>query len=116
MKTYSYKNRELVNLTPHDVIFLDDMNQPEFTIPGSENPLRMREHIVEDDGLIIRKRYTIERNIPEVNNRIYVVSLVVAKYIERADFAVPDVIRDSRNHIIGCKKLIRAGDNYENRN
>lgn len=108
MKTYDYKNYKLVNLTPHDVVFLDDMNQPEFTIPSSKRPLRMREHIIEDDGLLIKKEYTIERDIPQVDDRIYIVSLVVAKYIEREDFAVPDVVRDSRNHIIGCKKLIRA--------
>lgn len=106
-KVYKFKGKNLVNLTPHNITILGEYNKPIFNIkPG--NPLRLKEKVIYDDGLLLKKEYTMTEDVPKKENRIYIVSLVVAKYIEREDFAVPDIVRDSRGHKIGCKRLILA--------
>lgn len=107
MNAYEFKDKELVNLTPHNITILGKYNKKLFDIPP-QRPLRLKEEVISDDGLLIRKKYTLENEIPKKENRIYIVSLVAAKYIKRSDFAVPDVVRNSRGHIIGCKRFILA--------
>lgn len=106
-KIYTFKGKDLVNLTPHNITILGEYSKPLFNIePG--NPLRLKEEVIYDDGLLLRKKYVMTEDIPKVKNRIYIVSLVVAKYIKRKDFATPSMVRDSRGHKIGCKRLILA--------
>lgn len=111
-----YKNSELINLTPHDINFMNHEGKVIHTLPKSKSPSRKdinreRKDSIEFNGItmpINEISYGEDKNLPkEEKGKFYVVSSITAENNGgRNDLLVPnDVIRDDKGNPIGCKSL-----------
>lgn len=104
---------KMVNLTPHDVNFVDNDGNIVRTVKPSGVVARLSvETIVigEIDGIQVTESvFSDIENLPEeAEDTIYIVSSLVAEKAKRADVYVPNgSVRDSNGRIIGCKSLGR---------
>ena len=103
----------IINLTPHDVIVVDDNGNTVKVFPKSKSPARCsvnREVIGDVDGYPLYKSvFGAVENLPAPERgTYYVVSRLVAEATERDDLLVPDdTVRDEAGHIIGCRGFSR---------
>lgn len=103
----------MVNLTPHDVNFVDNDGNIVRTVKPSGVVARLSvETIVigEIDGIQVTESvFSDIENLPEeAEDTIYIVSSLVAEKAKRPDVYVPNgSVRDSNGRIIGCKSLGR---------
>lgn len=103
----------MVNLTPHDVNFVDnDGNIVRTVKPSGVVARRSVETIVigEIDGIQVTESvFSDIENLPEeAEDTIYIVSSLVAERAKRPDVYIPnESVRDSNGRIIGCKSLGR---------
>lgn len=105
----------IINLTPHDVIILDDngnetaVYQPSGDVarPATReltNPAKDADH-----GIKLVSFGHLQDEPPELGGTRYIVSLPTALAIRRADFLVPyQEVRDDHGRIIGCRALARV--------
>jgi len=112
------KVKEIVNLTPHDVVLVLG-NGRKLTIQRSGNVLRLPETVkntadIEYQG---EKIPVVDKELgladasllPRVDGRIYIVPIVIAQLLNRDDFYVPDdLIRDDKGTVIGARRLARV--------
>jgi len=113
---------ELVNLTPHNVNFMDEDGNIIKTIkPAAEAPrlktFKGTSSQIDVDGVSIPLsggfKFLDELRAglagPQEDGVLYIVSKALADYavsVGRTDFVSPDrVVRDSKGAIIGCKGL-----------
>lgn len=102
----------IMNLTPHDVMFVDDNENVIRTIRPSGIPARVSARTVivgEIDGIPVTKTEFGEiENLPDPEEgTIYIVSLAVAKSCpDRDDVFIPnESVRNEKGVIIGCKSF-----------
>lgn len=101
---------EIVNLTPHEIIF---MGNKTITIPTSGIVARVavkREQVGTLNGLpIYRSVLGQVENLPDPKaDTVYIVSAIVAQAVKgkRDDiYIVDDTVRDENGRIIGCRAL-----------
>lgn len=110
---------KIVNLTPHDVVIVNDNGEEIKRYPASGRVARVNtqsELIGEVDGIqVVRTKYGDVDGLPDKKtDTVYLVSLVVAQALRgsRTDVYVPDtgpgsVVRDDKGQIIGVKRLMR---------
>lgn len=105
----------LVNLTPHDVVLLDEAGDVVDTIPASGEVARLgtvdlgTQHYddVPCPVELVEFGHLVE-SPPRTPGVWYVVSLPTALAAPRGDFLVPYLeVRDDRGRIIGCRLLAR---------
>lgn len=109
----------LINLTPHDVVILNN-NGDKIVIPKSEETLRVSSEtkikdyikVIDKDSLvsipISETKFSGISSIPErKENTFYIVSLLTCQACpDRDDFFIPnESVRDENGVIIGCKSL-----------
>jgi hypothetical protein len=104
----------IVNLTPHDVVVLDEDGKTRGVIGVSDRVLRLSTvddgESEETAGVTIRNvRFGVLEWTPErQEDTRYLVSLPVAIAFHRDDFLVPyGEVRDESGRIIGCRELAR---------
>lgn len=107
---------ELINLTPHDIVLVDEEGHPLGTIPPSGKVARCNTSsevftTFAHDGIPIhvrRRTFTGHSNFltksPPKSGTYYIVSRILAEALpERRDLLIPDgVKRDDDGNIIGC--------------
>jgi hypothetical protein len=108
---------KIVNLTPHDVVLVneDGIELKKFPLSGKEARLseESEPHAIffekEKDSTdieirIIRKKYSFVENLPpSLSGTFYIVSSMVLQSSMRYDLLAPgDIIRDEKGNIIGC--------------
>jgi len=110
---------KIVNLTPHDVVIVNDNSEEIKRYPASGQVARVNtqaEPIGEVDGIqVVRTKYGDVDGLPDKQpDTVYLVSLVVAQALRgsRTDVYVPDtgpgsVVRDDKGQIIGVKRLMQ---------
>ena len=113
------KELKVINLTPHDVVIVDDDGNEIKRYPASGQVARVNskaDPIGELDGIqVVRTKYGDVDGLPDKQpNTVYLVSLVVAQALgkSRTDVYVPDtgpgsVVRDDKGQIIGVKRLMQ---------
>ena len=106
---------EILNLTPHAIMFVRVDGKPSLIVPASENLARGSAKTV-DTGITINGIPVTKTEYGEVvglpdpeEGKIYVVSALVAQRVpERTDVFVPsESVRDAEGRIIGCRSLGR---------
>lgn len=101
---------EIVNLTPHPIVLIDDIGIIE-TIPASGIVARASEESEAVSGYpfpVFRKKYGSVQGLPEPEPGVfYVVSALTAQACpERNDvLIVNDTVRDESGRIIGCRSF-----------
>ena len=103
----------IVNLTPHAIVVLIQNETEEIVFPPSGKVSRLSTHEFSFGGgalegvEVVRVDYGwLEEQPPEVEDTFYIVSLVTALAVHRADFLVPyEEVRDDTGRIIGCLRL-----------
>jgi len=110
---------KVINLTPHDVVIVNENGEEIKRYPASGNVARVNtqsELIGEVDGIqVVRTKYGDVDGLPDKKpDTVYLVSLVVAQALRgsRTDVYVPDtgpgsVVRDDKGQIIGVKRLMQ---------
>jgi len=110
---------KVINLTPHDVVIVDDSGKEIKRYLASGQVARVNtqaEPIGEIDGIqVVRTKYGDVDGLPDKQpDTVYLVSLVVAQALRgsRTDVYVPDtgpgsVVRDDKGQIIGVKRLMQ---------
>lgn len=110
---------KVINLTPHDVVIVNDNGEEIKRYPASGNVARVNtqsELIGEVDGIqVVRTKYGDVDGLPDKQpDTVYLVSLVVAQALRgsRTDVYVPDtgpgsVVRDDKGQIIGVRRLMQ---------
>ena len=103
---------KIVNLTPHEINFLNEENNPVLTVKPSGQVARCqvnRETIKEINGIPVNKTcFGKVENLPEPKKgTIYIVSALTAQAVpEREDvFITDDAVRDEQGRIIGCRAI-----------
>lgn len=106
---------EIINLTPHEVVFYGDDNNivatvaPSGTIARLSQTVNVVEHI---NGIPVTEIvYGDVEGIPEEgNDAIYIVSSLVAQQCrQRRDVFIPaNPVRDGEGRIVGCRSLGRV--------
>jgi len=116
-------NVKFTNLTPHEIVILDDQNNVIAKIPPSGTVARVEtkeELVAEINGTpVYRTTYGVVTGLPEPEpGTVYIVSIVVLsalkeKGIERKDVVAPNTnpskhgaVRDSKGQIIGVRSFI----------
>lgn len=104
-----------INLTPHDVMIIDDDGNETHRYPRSGDIVRLatREltNISKDaeNGVKLVHFGDLQDAPPETGDTRYIVSLPTALAVKRPDFLVPyDEVRDNAGRIIGCRSLARV--------
>ena len=103
----------IVNLTPHDVIVVDENGNTIKVFPKSKTPTRCsvsREVIGKVGGYPLYKSvFGAVENLPTPKKgRFYIVSRLVAEAVKRNDLLIPDdTVRDNEGRIIGCRGFSR---------
>ncbi|MCK9576450.1 MAG: hypothetical protein M0R51_11055 [Clostridia bacterium] len=107
-----YKN--IINLTPHDIILCDENGTVIQSIPSTGKIARAQEirtQIDEINGIPVYKiEYGNTIDLPEPqDNTIYIVSSLTAQAAkDRTDLYIPaDSVRDAHGKIIGCRGLAK---------
>lgn len=103
----------IVNLTPHDIVVMMEHEIEDITFPTSGTVARLSTHEYAygggtlEDVSVVRVDYgRLSEEPPRVEDTYYIVSLVTALAMRRADFLVPyDEIRDDEGQILGCRRL-----------
>ncbi len=102
----------LINLTPHPIKVLDADGTLLLEIPPSGRLLRFREEVTDAGQVlgvpVVTKRLVVDfADLPEHQlGTFYIVPLVVAQAVKRADFLVPDdLVRDNQGRVIGCRRF-----------
>jgi len=110
---------KVINLTPHDVVIVDDSGKDIKLYLASGQVARVNtqaEPIGEIDGIqVVRTKNGDVDGLPvKQPDTVYLVSLVVAQALRdsRTDVYVPDtgpgsVVRDDKGQIIGVKRLMQ---------
>jgi len=108
---------DLINLTPHEVNFVNKQGEEVLKIPPSGTIVRVeKEQVpivdVEVEGNIfpyIKIHYTEVQEIPEEKeNTLYIVSTLCAQYSDRNDLVIlEDLVRDNDGRIIGAKSIAK---------
>ncbi len=103
---------KFVNLTPHNIVFMDNAGNKILTVEPSGQIARCsvtREKIGEINGIPVNKsRFGKVENLPEPQEgTIFIVSALTAQAVpEREDvFITDDAVRDEQGNIIGCRAL-----------
>lgn len=109
--------KKIINLTPHDVVIVDDAGTEIKRLPHCSDlrdvtRIYMERTLVDVvDGIQIyaeAPEYDVSALPDEMPNTYYVVSRAVAYAVNREDLLVPkDVVRDASGAILGCKGLMR---------
>ncbi|MBW1973767.1 MAG: hypothetical protein JRI44_13170 [Deltaproteobacteria bacterium] len=103
--------KNIINLTPHPLVFMDEDKNILFEIPSSgiARASQKETKIGELNGLPVYKmEYGKVENLPAPKkDTIYVVSLLTAQAVpERQDvFVVAHPVRDEKGRIIGAQAL-----------
>lgn len=102
----------IINLTPHSIVIVDDANNIIRTINPSGTIARVSAKTVrsgEFDGIpLTRTEFGEVVDLPEpTEDTVYVVSSLVASRVpERADVLIPnESVRDEKGRIVGCRSL-----------
>lgn len=84
---------KFINLTSH-IITIEDVNGEILKLKSSNDPFRLQEHIYDstiNNGIQIMKVKYIVPKLPKYDpNVIYIVSKLVAHYVNRSDYIAPD--------------------------
>lgn len=105
------KIKEIINLTPHDIVVFTDKDELTFK---SQGVLRVAENRTifdeTEDGIkIFTKSFGVSSQLPlKKPGVLYIVSVPVAQsHLERDDFMISDdIVRDNvTGKIIGCKSF-----------
>lgn len=106
------KSMDIVNLTPHEVTFLDKHNNVIQTIPSSGKVARLSSNTITTDyinGIPVTETHFGEiENLPDPKpNTIYITSSLVAQNVMmRDDIYIPnESVRNEQGQIIGCRSL-----------
>lgn len=112
MNSFNVTNINIVNLVPHDVVFVDDENSVICTVSPSGMLARVAAQtkvIGSINGIpVTSTEYGDVVGLPDPEeDTIYIVSSMVAKQVpDRKDVFIPnESIRDVNGVIIGCKSL-----------
>ena len=104
--------KNIINLTPHSITFVDDAGNTVLTVEPSGQVARCsvtREKVGTIAGIPVNKpRFGKVENLPEPQEgTIYIVSSLTAQAVpEREDvFITDDAVRDEQGRIIGCRAL-----------
>jgi hypothetical protein len=104
--------KNIINLTPHSITFVDDAGNTVLTIKPSGQVARCsvtREKVGTIAGIPVnRSRFGKVENLPEPQEgTIYIVSSLTAQAVpDRKDvFITDDAVRDEQGRIIGCRAL-----------
>lgn len=108
---------ELVNLTPHDIVIVDANLNTVKTIASSglariEEKTGIHSSIPLEDGTHVGLKTSMLAGVyglPEATETTYyIVSMIVATALKgkRTDLVYPDVVRNDKGIIIGCKGFI----------
>lgn len=114
------KIMKLVNLTPHDVVIMDD-DIVRLVVKPTDPPARVDEYLSNEDSIIydhvVINTYDLVYYLDEDNitlpepqtDTLYIVSALVAQaFPNRNDLVVPyDLVRKD-GRILGCKALVRV--------
>lgn len=112
---------EIINLTPHEITFVNEEGALIKTIPASGVVARVScetRQIGEINGIPVTKTFYGEVEalpVPE-DGEIYIVSSLVAQHCkDREDIYIPnESVRDEKGHIISCKSLGQVSNNSTN--
>jgi hypothetical protein len=103
---------EIINLTPHEVVIMDNNKEIILKLPKCPNPPRLSERRevvgIVNNTLINRVTFSVEGDYlpPQKEGTYYVVSRLIAEAIKREDLLIPDeAVRDEEGRIIGCKSF-----------
>ena len=107
---------EMLNLTPHAIILMDDENNIIATIPPSGIVARATMTSIPDGYItvagreveVVKHTYGQVENLPDqVEGKVYLVSSLAAQGCKgRNDVFVPDdTVRDEKGRIIGCRNF-----------
>lgn len=109
-----YENVELVNLTGHDITLIQyDEERRDLPPQGSLRINNIVDNVgyVRYDGIQVPLIQITERDLflPEpTDNRLYVVSGIIAASVEREDFVTPSRVERGRRGVTGCRALARV--------
>ena len=119
------KGIELVNLTPHEVNFVDKEDNEIITIPPSGTIVRVDKQQVPivcigvGDKTIpyIKIHYTeIQELPPKKKNTLYIVSTLCAQYSDREDLVIlEDLARNKEGKIIGARAIAKLTNDTLNK-
>ena len=111
---------KIINLTPHEINFMDSENNIILTVPSSgvARASQSRTHVgfVEaDENIPVNAcSYGDVVGLPDPEfGKVYVVSALTAQAVANSDekrydvFVVDEAVRDEAGHIIGCRALAR---------
>lgn len=105
-------NIEIINMTPHSVIILNENNEILKSIPASGNTIRLSAKIENVDNIndinISKTVFGEPVGLPKYQEgTFYIVSQLVKSALpQRTDLLVPaEVVRDTNGNIIGCRSL-----------
>lgn len=113
------KEKEIVNLTAHDVTIFGDDGEIIATIKPSGIVARIEEQSVDDGDIngipVVRTQYGDIKDLPDpAPGRVYIVSTIVAQQLggKRPDVLAPDsgpgsAVRDEYGRIKGIMRLRR---------
>ena len=103
--------KSIINLTPHEIVVLNDQNEVVFKLP-SEGVARCKtEKTVVGylNGIPVKKtRFGAIEGLPQAQKGVaYIVSAITAQAaVDRDDlYIVEDTVRDDAGRIIGCKSF-----------
>ena len=110
------KTIKIKNLTPHDVVLVNDKGKVVKTFPKCETPLRVSQinepaGSLEFEGFKIpltKIKYGEVENLPEKKaDIVYIVSALICQACpDRNDFYIPnELVRDKNGKIVGAKSL-----------
>lgn len=104
---------QIINLTPHDVTFVNDEGKPIMTIPSSgvTRVASTTAIVSEFNGIpVTETTFGQVEGLPEERpGVVYIVSRMVATAAKRNDLYVPGMqVRDAEGRVIGCKSLDKA--------
>lgn len=104
-----------INLTPHDVIILDEDGNETTVYPPSGDVARLATRELTnlsrdaEHGVKLVSFGSLQTEPPETGSTRYIVSLPTALAVRRPDFLVPyQEVRDDHGRIIGCRYLARV--------
>lgn len=114
---------ELINCTPHPIVYYGDEPNPVFTIPLFGIVARAEElrttigtiQVQAQENFVVTVRINDVRlgnlrGLPDPHpNRLYIVSRAAAEAApERDDLLIPDLsVRDAQGRIVGCRAFAR---------
>lgn len=107
---------ELINLTPHPFVLVDENNNTILELPPCDNPPRASEEreqidIINDNIPVNTLVLGDVKNLPEPEENVsYIISRIVAEACpDRIDLYIPDeTVRDEEGRIIGCRALAQV--------